>query len=156
AREKIERMEEYNRSRRLLGHYRSYRLQDGLGVPLVWAVLLAAGAAFFLDRSRKHGRGYASECQKCGRAFCRLCKPPGESALLCSSCVHVYLKKDGVSIETKLQKLDDVRRRRTLEERLRLGLNGLLPGTAAFLDSRVVAAGGAPRRFVLVLLFFPP
>ena len=152
AREKIERMEEDNRSRRLLGHYRSYRLQDGLGVPLVWAVLLAAGAAFFLDRSRKHGRGYASECQKCGRAFCRLCKPPGESALLCSSCVHVYLKKDGVSIETKLQKLDDVRRRRTLEERLRLVLNGLLPGSAAFLDSRVVAAAVSFGLFAFGLL----
>ena len=154
AREKIERMEEDNRSRRLLGQYRSYRLQDGLGlprfagspssvdfgVPLLWGVLLAIGAAFFLDRSRKHGRGYASECQKCGRAFCRRCKPPGESALLCSTCVKVYLKKDGVAIETKLQKLDDVRRRRTLEERLRLVLNGLLPGSAAFLDSRVVVA----------------
>jgi tetratricopeptide (TPR) repeat protein len=154
AREKIERMEEDNRSRRLLGQYRSYRLQDGLGlprfagslssvdfgVPLLWGVLLAIGAAFFLDRSRKGGRGYASECQKCGRAFCRRCKPPGESALLCSTCVKVYLKKDGVAIETKLQKLDDVRRRRTLEERLRLVLNGLLPGSAAFLDSRVVVA----------------
>jgi tetratricopeptide (TPR) repeat protein len=168
AREKIERMEEDNRSRRLLGQYRSYRLQDGLGlprfagspasvdfgVPLLWAVLLAVGAAFFLDRSRKHGRGYASECQKCGRAFCRRCKPPGESALLCSPCVHVYLKKDGVAIETKLQKLDDVRRRRTLEERLRLVLNGLLPGSAAFLDSRVVVAAVSFGLFAFGLLSF--
>jgi tetratricopeptide (TPR) repeat protein len=166
AREKIERMEEDNRSRRLLGQYRSYRLKDGLGlprfagspssvdfgVPLLWAALLAVGAALFLDRSRKHGRGYASECQKCGRAFCRRCKPPGESALLCSPCVHVYLKKDGVAIETKLQKLDDVRRRRTLEERLRLVLNGLLPGSAAFLDSRVVVAAVSFGLFAFGLL----
>jgi tetratricopeptide (TPR) repeat protein len=166
AREKIERMEEDNRSRRLLGQYRSYRLQDGFGlprfagspssvdfgVPLLWAVLLAVGAAFLLDRSRKHGRGYASECQKCGRAFCRLCKPPGESALLCSPCVHVYLKKDGVAIETKLQKIDDVRRRRALEERLRLVLNSLLPGSAAFLDSRVGMAAVSFGLFAFGLL----
>ncbi len=154
ARRKIERMERDTRARRLLGHYRSHRLGEGLGlprlakgsapadfgVPLFWAVPVAIGAAFFLDRSRKRGRGYASECQKCGRAFCRLCKPPGESALLCSQCVHVYLKKDGVAIETKLQKLEDVRRRQSLEERMRLILNSLLPGSAAFLDSRLVAA----------------
>ena len=128
ARKKIERMGRDSRTRRLLGHYRGYQLADGVGlprfkgapfsvdvgVPLVWAVLLAIGAAVFLDRSRRQGRGYASECQKCGRSFCRLCKPPGESALLCSQCVHVYLKKDGVAIETKLQKLDDVRRRRNV------------------------------------------
>ena len=166
AREKIERMGRDSRTRRLLGHYRSYQLGDGLGlprltgtpfsvdfgVPLFWAVLLAIGAAFFLDRSRKQGRGYASECQKCGRSFCRLCKPPGESALLCSQCVHVYLKKDGVAIETKLQKLDDVRRRRSLEERMELVLNSLLPGSTAFLDSRLTAAAIAFGLFAFGLL----
>jgi len=168
ARRKIERMEGDNRARRLLGHYRSHRLGEGLGlpriakgsmpadfgVPLFWAVPVAIGAAFFLDRSRKQARGYASECQKCGRAFCRLCKPPGESALLCSQCVHVYLKKDGVAIETKLQKLDDVRRRRSFEERMRLVLNSLLPGSAAFLDSRLAAAAFAFGLFAFGALSF--
>ncbi len=166
AREKIERMERDSRARRLLGHYRSHRLGEGLGlphiakgsvpadfgVPLFWAIPLAIGAAFFLDRSRKQGRGYASECQKCGRAFCRLCKPPGESALLCSQCVHVYLKKDGVAIETKLQKLEDVRRRRSFEGRTRLVLNSLLPGSAAFLDSRLAAAAVAFGLFAFGVL----
>jgi tetratricopeptide (TPR) repeat protein len=166
AREKIERMERDSRTRHLLGHYRSYQLGDGLGlprftvtpfsvdfgVPLFWAVLFAIVGAFFLDRSRKGGRGYASECQKCGRSFCRLCKPPGESALLCSQCVHVYLKKDGVAIETKLQKLEDVRRRRSLEERMQLVLNSLLPGSTAFLDSRLAAAVIAFGLFAFGLL----
>ncbi|MGE5717930.1 MAG: tetratricopeptide repeat protein, partial [Acidobacteriota bacterium] len=166
ARQKIERMEHDGRTRRLLGHYRSYRLGDGLGLPrftgspfsidigmpLFWAILVAIGAAIFLDRARRQGRGYASECQKCGRAFCRLCKPPGESALLCSQCVHVYLKKDGVAIETKLQKLADVRRRRSLEEKVQLVLNGLLPGSTAFLDSRLPAAVIAFGLFAFGLL----
>jgi hypothetical protein len=119
---------------------------------LFWAIPLAIGAAFFLDRSRRQGRGYASECQKCGRSFCRLCKPPGESALLCSQCVHVYLKKDGVAIETKLQKLEDVRRRRSFEERIHLLLNSLLPGSNAFLDSRLLAAAVAFGLFAFGLL----
>ena len=168
ARRKIERMENDSRTRRLLGHYRSHRLGEGLGlphiakgsapadfgVPLFWAVPVAIGAAFFLDRSRKQGRGYASECQKCGRPFCRLCKPPGENALLCSQCVHVYLKKDGVAIETKLQKLEDVRRRQSFEERMRLVLNSLLPGSAAFLDSRLTAAAVPFGLFAFGALFF--
>ena len=168
ARAKIERMERDNRTRRLMGHHRGYRLGDGLGlprlrngsvpgdfgVPLFWAVFAAIGAAFFLDRARRQGRGYAAECQKCGRAFCRLCKPPGESALLCSQCVHVYLKKDGVAIETKLHKLEDVRRRKTFEERMRLVLNVVLPGSAAFLDSRLLPAVAAFGLFAFGLLAY--
>ncbi len=166
ARAKIERMSRDNRTRRLLGHHRGYSLGVGLGlprlprgsvpgdvgIPFFWAVFAAIGGAFALDRARRHGRGYASECQKCGRAFCRLCKPPGESALLCSQCVHVYLKKDGVAIETKLHKLEDVRRRRSFEERMRLVLNTLLPGSAAFLDSRLVPAAIAFGLFAFGLL----
>jgi hypothetical protein len=115
-------------------------------------ILVAIVAAIFLDRSRRQGRGYASECQKCGRAFCRLCKPPGESALLCSQCVHVYLKKDGVAIETKLQKLEDVRRQRSFLVRMRLVLNTFLPGSAAFLDSRVFTAAIAFGLFAFGVL----
>src|SRR5512141_224644 len=114
ARRKIEEMERVGRSRRLLGHFRSWDPLRAFRVPLVLAFPLAVGAAWALDVFRRRGRGYASECQKCGRAFCRLCKPSTESALLCSQCIHVYLKKDGVAIETKLQKLEDVKRRKTL------------------------------------------
>jgi hypothetical protein len=64
----------------------------------------------------------------------------------------VYLKKDGVAIETKLHKLEDVRRRRTFEERMRLVLNSVLPGSAAFLDSRILPAVAAFGLFAFGLL----
>ena len=140
ARRKIEEMERVGRSRRLLGHFRRWDPLGGVQVPLVPAFIVAVVAAWGLDAFRRRGRGYSSECQKCGRAFCRLCKPSTESALLCSQCIHVYLKKDGVAIETKLQKLEDVRRRRSFDERLRIVLNTLLPGAGAFLDSRILLA----------------
>jgi hypothetical protein len=66
----------------------------------------------------------------------------------------VYLKKDGVAIETKLQKLEDVRRRRSFEGRMRLVLNSLLPGSAAFLDSRLAAAAFAFGLFAFGVLSF--
>ncbi len=152
ARRKIEEMERVGRSRRMLGHFRSFDPLAGFRVPLVLALPLAVAAAWGLDASRKRGRGYASECQKCGRAFCRLCKPSTESALLCSQCIHVYLKKDGVAIETKLQKLDDVRRRKSYDERVRGILNAVFPGAAAFLDSRLPLAAAAFGLFAFGLL----
>ena len=152
ARQNVERMESDARARRLLGQYRRFDPLAGWALPIVAGVPLAIIVALLLDRKRKNGSGYASECQKCGRTFCRLCKPPGESALLCSQCVHVYLKKDGVAIETKLQKLEDVKRRRTMEDRVRALLNFLLPGATAFLESRVILGTFALALFTLGLI----
>jgi tetratricopeptide (TPR) repeat protein len=158
ARRKIEDMDHSGRSRRLLGHYRTLDPFAGFRIPLVLAFPLAVAAAWGLDATRRRGRGYASECQKCGRAFCRLCKPSTESALLCSQCIHVYLKKDGVAIETKLQKLEDVRARRILDVRVRSVLSAVFPGAGAFLDSRILVAVAAfaPFAFGLLAAFLGP
>jgi tetratricopeptide (TPR) repeat protein len=156
ARQKSVAVQKDERGRHLLGLFRVYRLAAGWTVAILAGVPLAFVGAVLLDRRRQRGRGYASECQKCGRTFCRLCKPSGESGLLCSQCIHVYLKKDGVAIETKLQKLEDVRRRKTVQNRLHYGLNVFLPGASAFLESRVFAALFALLLFTagLVGLFF--
>ncbi len=140
ARQKSAEIQKDERGRHLLGLFRVFHPAAGWTVPILAGVPLAFAAAVLLDRRRQRGRGYASECQKCGRTFCRLCKPSGESSLLCSQCIHVYLKKDGVAIETKLQKLEDVRRRKTVQDRIHSGLNVFLPGASAFLESRVLAA----------------
>ncbi len=147
ARRKSAALQKDERGRHLLGLFRSYRPAAGWSMPILLGIPLAVVAAVLLDRRRQQGRGYATECQKCGRTFCRLCKPSGESSLLCSQCIHVYLRKDGVSIETKLQKLEDVRRRKAVQNRLHSGLNLLLPGTSAFLESRVLVG-------LLALLLF--
>jgi tetratricopeptide (TPR) repeat protein len=140
ARKKIESLEKDSRSRRLLGHFRSAHAFNPFGVAVLPGILVAIGAAFLVARLRSRGYGYSSECQKCGRTFCRLCKPVGESNVLCSQCVHVYLKKDGVAIETKLQKLDEVKRKKRFSDRARLVANVVFPGSIAFLDSRVLTA----------------
>ncbi len=141
-----------DRSRRVLGHFHGFQLADGWTTALPWAFVLALALAFGVDRARRRGRGYAQECQKCGRTYCRLCKPHGESPLLCSQCVHVYLKKDGVSIATALQKVEEVRRRKTVGDVVSLAFNIVLPGTTAFLSSRVLRATAALALFLLGLL----
>jgi tetratricopeptide (TPR) repeat protein len=147
ARRKVVALASDPRGRRLPGQFRGYRPASALQIPLFWAVVLAIGAAIGLDARRGRRRGYAQECQKCGRTFCRRCKPPGESAMLCSQCVHVYLRKDGVAIETKLQKVEEVRQKKSADERLRFLLNLLIPGAAAFRDAR-------PFKSILILAVF--
>ena len=140
ARSKVEAMERDSRSRRLLGHFRAGQKGGAWRQPFVWALLLAPLAAYLLDAVRVRGRGYALACQKCGRNYCVRCKPRGENVGLCSQCIHVYLKKDGVSIETKMLKVEEVRKRRAVVDRLRGAANFLLPGTTPFFDGRPVFA----------------
>src|SRR5207245_1173523 len=66
--------------------------------------------------------------------------------------VHVYLNKHGVAIETALQKVEEVKRRKTREERLRMGLNFVIPGSAAFRDARVLSTVLSLFIFLLGLL----
>ena len=121
ALEKVGALQSDSRSRRVLGHFHVGSDARTWAVPFAVAIPFVVAAAFGLDSFRRKRRGYALSCDKCGRTFCRLCKPPGESPLLCSQCIHVYLKKDGVSIETKLQKVEEVRRRQGFEGRLQRG-----------------------------------
>jgi tetratricopeptide (TPR) repeat protein len=136
ARVKVAAMERDPKSRRLLGHFRAGQEPGAWKMPFVWALLFAPAIAFGIDRLRLRGRGYALACQKCGRTYCRRCKPPGENVGLCSQCIHVYLKKDGVSIETKMQKVEEVKRRRTLLGRGLVAMNVVLPGSTPFFEGR--------------------
>lgn len=149
ARDKVRVLQRDPRSRRVLGHFHVGSDAGSWAVPPAVAVPFVVAAAFLLDRRRRAGRNYALACQKCGRTFCRLCKPAGESPVLCSQCIHVYMKKDGVSIETKLQKVEEVRRRQGAEERLRRTLNVLLPGAELFLAGRVGRAAAILVPFLL-------
>jgi len=147
ARAKVSVLQHDSRSRRVLGHFHVGSEARTWVIPFVLGIPLAIAGAFSLDSWRKKRLGYALSCQKCGRTFCRFCKPPGESPLLCSQCIHVYLKKDGVSIETKLQKVEEVKRRQGFEDRLRRALNLVFPGAELFLDGRIGKA-------VLILSLF--
>ncbi len=137
ARKKVVSLEGDSRSRRLLGHFRSSKQTVFPKTFILFGVILAIPIAIGVDLLRSRHRGYAQECQKCSRTFCRLCKPPGEGALLCSQCVHVYMKKDGVSIETKLVKAEEVRRGRLWRDRWRVFVNIVLPGSLAYIQDRM-------------------
>lgn len=149
---KVGALQKDTRSRRVLGHFHVGDDTRTWAVPFAVAIPLMVAAAFGLDAFRRKRHGYALACDKCGRTFCRRCKPPGESALLCSQCIHVYLRKDGVSIETKLQKVEEVKRRQGFEGRLRVALNVFLPGSELLFQGRVLRALAILTPFCLGLL----
>ncbi len=152
AQQKVALLQRDGRSRRVLGHFHVGGDLRAWVVPFAAAIPFAIAAAVALDGWRRKRTGYAVACQKCGRTFCRLCKPPGESPLLCSQCVHVYLKKDGVSIETKMRKVEEARRRQGVEERLWAALKVVLPGGELFLQGRVGRAAAILAPFALAVL----
>lgn len=152
AQDKIRALEGNPLNRRMPGHYRTYSPFAGFLVPIVPAFLLAIGAAFWLDNFRERRFAYAMTCQKCGRTYSPRMRLQGEGGGLCSQCIYVYMRKDGVAIETKLAKIEEVKRRKSLEDKGRVVINLLLPGAAPFLRSHVVAGAASIAVFSLGLV----
>ena len=88
-------------------------------------------------KRRKTGR--ANACIKCGRTFCPRCKSARESSTYCTQCIHIYLKRDGVSLDTKRQKLDEVSRHQNGMTRRNRVFATFLPGSAQMLEGRTVS-----------------
>lgn len=93
-------------------------------------------APFFWFRRRREG--YAGMCIKCGRTFCYRCKSARESATYCTQCIHIYLKRDGVSLATKREKLDEVHDHQTGMLRRNKIFATFLPGSAQLLEGRTL------------------
>ncbi|MGH9365266.1 MAG: hypothetical protein ACRD1B_08395, partial [Thermoanaerobaculia bacterium] len=91
----------------------------------------------------------ATECLRCGRAFCRLCRRAADSPLYCTDCVRLHIKKEPVGIEAHVAQAEEIRRRTRWRDRLcRLGSLGL-PGAHDLFSEKPVR--GAVRLFVFAL-----
>src|SRR5205814_6244539 len=108
---------------------------------------LAALLLEIVDWFRRRRSGYANACIKCGRTFCHLCKSARESATYCTQCIHIYLKRDGVSIDTKRAKLEEVSEHQSALTRRNKLFATFLPGTAQVLEGRTTTG------FIGTLLF---
>jgi hypothetical protein len=71
---------------------------------------------------------------KCGRTFCFRCKSARESATYCTQCIHIYLKRDGVSLDTKQAKLKEVQKYQNGQVRLKKILATFFPGSGQIMD----------------------
>ncbi|HJQ40490.1 MAG TPA: hypothetical protein VKB93_25365 [Thermoanaerobaculia bacterium] len=125
-------------ARTLFGNYSAFDLLSSATNPITIGALLSLLLAVILWSLRR-GAGFANACIKCGRTFCYRCKSARESATYCTQCIHIYLKRDGVSLDTKRQKLEEVTEHHTDVVRRNRILATFLPGSAQMLEGRVVA-----------------
>ena len=125
-------------ARTLFGNYAYFDPVVSAKNPLTLGCLLAAVAAPLLFLKRRRA-GFAGACIKCGRTFCHRCKSARESATYCTQCIHIYLKRDGVSLATKREKLDQVVdfQSGTLTRNKLFG--AFVPGSGQLLEGRTFA-----------------
>jgi tetratricopeptide (TPR) repeat protein len=134
--------------RALFGNYSTFDLAASALNPLTLGAVASLVLALLLWSIRR-GSGFANACIKCGRTFCHRCKSARESSTYCTQCIHIYLKRDGVSIDTKRQKLEEVSdHQSTVQIRNRLFAT-FLPGSAQLLEGRIVT--GSIGIFVFAL-----
>jgi tetratricopeptide (TPR) repeat protein len=130
-----ERMAERPAARALFGNYSTFDPLRSLSNPLSIGAIVALLLALLLFAIRRKA-GYANACIKCGRTFCPRCKSARESTTYCTQCIHIYLKRDGVSLDTKRKKLEEVTEHQsgmTVRNRV---FTTFLPGSAQLLEGR--------------------
>lgn len=125
-------------ARALFGNYATFDLQRSVVNPVTIGSVASLLLALLLW-VRRRKTGLANECIKCGRTFCPRCKSARESTTYCTQCIHIYLKRDGVSIDTKRKKLEEVTGHQGGMTRRNKLFATFLPGAAQMLEGRVVS-----------------
>lgn len=124
-------------ARALFGNYSWFDPLVSARNPITLGGLLAAILAPVIFLKRRHA-GFAGSCIKCGRTFCPRCKSARESTTYCTQCIHIYLKRDGVSVATKRTKLDEVGQHQSGMLRRNKLFATVLPGSAQLLEGRTI------------------
>src|SRR4051812_17690224 len=124
-------------ARSIFGNYSYFDPLTSAVNPVTIGALATIALAVFLWMRRRR-RGFAGQCIKCGRTFCHRCKSARESATYCTQCIHIYLKRDGVSLDTKRSKLEEVSDYHTgMATRNRIFAT-FLPGSAQLIEGRTI------------------
>ena len=125
-------------ARTLFGNYAYFDPLASARNPMTIGGLLTLIAAPLLLVKRRRA-GFAGACIKCGRTFCHRCKSARESATYCTQCIHIYLKRDGVALATKREKLEQVHEYQTGTLRRNKLFGAFLPGSGQLLEGRTLA-----------------
>jgi tetratricopeptide (TPR) repeat protein len=126
------------------------------GTPPVLAliIILSLGLAFI--RKRKNLAYY---CQKCGQPYCKKCHSQQRGEHFCLTCNVIYIKKDAVMVQRKVEKeisVQKYQKRRRLIARL---LNLVLPGLGHFYwgdGLKGLCFGGFSIILIIIFLLPPP
>jgi len=144
--EVAERVAKNQTAREVFGNYVAFDPVSSLRTPLTAASVLGL-IMIPIFWSRRKKTGVAGACIKCGRTFCSRCKSSRESATYCTQCIHIYLKRDGVSLDTKKAKLVEVQKYQGATLRERKLMATLFPGGGRMHE-------GSTLRGLLPMIFF--
>jgi tetratricopeptide (TPR) repeat protein len=133
-------------ARSLFGNYAWFDPVESMRNPLTAGAILALVLAPLLFLKRRRA-GFAGSCFKCGRTFCLRCKSARESTTFCTQCIHIYLKRDGVSAATKRAKLEEVNDHQHSVLRRNRWLATFLPGSAQVIEGHTVKGAVASFAF---------
>ena len=134
-------------ARSLFGNYAWFDPAESVRNPLTLGAILTVVLAPLIFLKRRKA-GFAGSCIKCGRTFCHRCKSARESATFCTQCIHIYLKRDGVSMLTKRAKLEEVNDHLGNILTRNRWLATFFPGSAQLIEGRTLA--GTIGAFVFV------
>ncbi|MEA2164795.1 MAG: hypothetical protein QOK37_2922 [Thermoanaerobaculia bacterium] len=134
-------------ARSLFGNYAWFDPSESVRNPMTLGGILAVVIAPLLFLKRRKA-GFAGSCIKCGRTFCLRCKSARESATFCTQCIHIYLKRDGVSAATKRAKLEEVSEHQSAVLRRNRWLATLLPGSGQLIEGHTIAGAAAAFAFL--------
>jgi tetratricopeptide (TPR) repeat protein len=93
--------------------------------------------AIFLCLTIRNGL-HAHRCVQCGQAFCRKCQTVDRSYGFCIQCLHIFVKKDGVSPGSRRTKMVQIEKYSKKQKLLRLVGGILVPGSAEVYDQNVI------------------
>jgi tetratricopeptide (TPR) repeat protein len=125
-------------ARSLFGNYAWFDPGESVRNPVTLAAILAVILAPLLFLKRRRA-GFAGSCIKCGRTYCLRCKSARESATFCTQCIHIYLKRDGVSAATKRSKIDEVMEHQSDVLKRNRWLATFLPGSAQIIEGHTIS-----------------
>jgi tetratricopeptide (TPR) repeat protein len=125
-------------ARALFGNYSTFDFAKAIANPPTVGALATILLAIVIWSMRRRS-GYANACIKCGRTFCHRCKSSRESSTYCTQCIHIYLKRDGVSLDTKRQKLEEVTHHHSSMVRRNRLFATFVPGSGQMLEGRTTS-----------------
>jgi tetratricopeptide (TPR) repeat protein len=120
------------------------RLQNQLGDPrqLFKSPFSAIPAALFLIALilcwRIREESHAHRCIKCGQAFCKKCQTSDRSYGFCIQCLHIFVKKDGVSPVSRKEKMAQIDTYSSKQRWLRFASAIVVPGSCDMYEGRIV------------------
>jgi len=129
-----------------LGH--AYSMADLLLVPTSVGPWLSMLLGVVLGAIAQRSRWGARECARCGKAFCRACKPPGSAALYCADCDRLLAVKETADIAAHVAQSEEARRNLRQRQREARWLSVVFPG------ARRVSEGRAATGLLVLFLFF--